>query len=188
MKNPFLVYQAKSFYNAYIALEQLKAEEDELLYLVPRLVNGAFSAELIIKAILIEQNIPYSNEHNLKILFDKLPADIQNRIWEFLTLKAPEYSDITKCETELLIMSDAFVQWRYCFEGSPPAFDSRFLSAFTNALIFVMFDLGYNVFFSKLNNAFTQEKYADIDKMFEDNRKNFITVNQEKIQKKRGTK
>ena len=107
MKNPFLVYQAKSFYNAYIALEQLNPAGDELLYLVPTLVNGAFSIELTIKAILVEQGIPYDKEHNLKILFDKLPAEIQKRIWDYLATKVPEYSDVTKCENELLIMSEA---------------------------------------------------------------------------------
>ena len=44
MNNPSLVYQAKSFYNAYIALEQLKTD-DELLLLVHKLVNGAFSVD-----------------------------------------------------------------------------------------------------------------------------------------------
>ena len=148
MKNPFLIYQAKSFYNAYLALEPLMPVEDELLYMAPKFVNGALSVELTIKAILCEQGISYDNEHNLKILFDKLPTDIQNRVWSFLATKTPEYSDITKCETELVIMSEAFVQWRYYYEGNGAAvFDMRFLSAFANATIFVMFDLGYNTFF-----------------------------------------
>ena len=77
MKNLTLVYQAKSFYYAYIALDQLKSD-DEFHFFVPKLVNGAFSVELVIKAILTEQNISYDKVHNLKILFDKLPMDIQN--------------------------------------------------------------------------------------------------------------
>lgn len=48
MINLSLAYQAKSFYNAYIALEQLKPD-DKMLLMVPKLVNGAFSIELILK-------------------------------------------------------------------------------------------------------------------------------------------
>lgn len=183
MKNPFLVYQAKSFYNAYLALEPLNPDGEELLFMVPKFVNGVFSIELTIKAILVEQGISYDNEHNLKILFDKLPTDIQNRVWSFLTTKFPEYSDITKCETELLIMSEAFVQWRYYYEGNgTPSFDARFLAAFANAMIFVMFDLGYNVSFRREENTLS----AEIDGKIEANRRDFSKNNQERIQKKKG--
>ena len=188
MNNPSLVYQAKSFYNAYIALEQLKTD-DELLLLVPKLVNGAFSVELIIKAILVEQDIVYNNEHNLKILFEKLPLDIQNEIWGYLEEKAPEYSDETKRTNELLLMSDAFVQWRYCYEGkSAPAFDARFLSAFANAAIRTMFNLGYNASFIKSEIEVSSDVYDDIDKKIEDNRSECMKSNIEKIRKKEGGK
>ena len=110
MNNPFLVYQAKSFYNAFVLLEKIKCEDDELLLLVPRLVNGAFSVELILKAILTEQDITCGKEHNLKALFDKLPLDIQKRIWQNFLAKAPEYSDEAKRENELVLIADAFVR------------------------------------------------------------------------------
>ena len=47
MNTDLLVYQAKSFYNAYIALEQLSRAntEAELLCFVPMIVNGAFSVD-----------------------------------------------------------------------------------------------------------------------------------------------
>ena len=189
MKKPSLVYQAKSFYNAYIILEQIKIDEDELLLFVPKLVNGVFSVELIIKAILTEQGISYDKEHNLKILFEKLPAVIQNQIWEYLVKKAPEYSDAEKREKELLLISEAFVQWRYFFEGNVvPAFDMRFLSAFANALITEMFALGYNVVLAPSQAEITPEELAEIDRKFEDNRRDCLKNNQDKIQnkKKRG--
>lgn len=91
MKNPILVYQAKSFYNAFILLEQTKVEDDELLLVVPRLVYGAFSVEVTLKAILTEQGISYGKEHNLKTLFEKLPFEIQNQIWGYLEF-APQPS------------------------------------------------------------------------------------------------
>ena len=103
LKNPFLVYQAKSFYNAYIALEQLQPP-DELLLIVPILVNGAFAVKLILKPILVEQGIEYRHEHNLKILFDKLPLTIQKQLWNNLVAKAPEYKEEEKREKELLLM------------------------------------------------------------------------------------
>ena len=147
MNEDFLIYQAKSFYNAYIALEQIKNEDDPLLLLVPMLVNGAFSIELTLKAILTKQEIEYKNEHNLKVLFDKLPLNIQKELWDYLEKKKPEYANTQKREAELIIMSDAFVKWRYCYEESAPAFDVSFLSAFANAAIYIMFNLGYNTFF-----------------------------------------
>ena len=107
MKNPSLAYSAKSFYNAYIALDQLEPPQDELLLYIPKLVNGAFATELIIKAILVEQDIPYNNEHNLKILFEKLPMEIQKRVWQFLTQKASEYADVEKRENELLLTTNS---------------------------------------------------------------------------------
>lgn len=181
MINLSLAYQAKSFYNAYIALEQLNPD-DKMLLMVPKLVNGAFSVELTLKAILVEQAIPYDRIHNLKILFDKLPPDIQNIIWDFLGKKAPEYSDATKRETELLIMSEAFAKWRYCFEESlVPAFDERFLSAFSNAAIATMFHLGYTV--DLIEREASPEEQAEIDLVFENNRSESIIHHQEIIQK-----
>lgn len=184
MKNPSLVYQAKSFYNAYIALEQCKPDDD-LLLVAPRLVNGAFSIELIIKAILVEQDISYNNEHNLKVLFDKLPRDIQNTMWRYLAKKAPEYTDKAKRENELILMSNAFVQWRYCYESNNvPAFDGRFLSVFANAAICTMFELGYNAFFTERKIAANSDEYYEIEQKFEDNRRNCLQRNQEIIRKK----
>lgn len=186
MKNLTLIYQAKSFYNAYIALEQLKPD-DEFLLFVPRLVNGAFSVELVIKAILTEKNISYDKVHNLKILFDKLPLDIQNKIWECLAEKAPEYSDAAKRETELLLISEAFEQCRYCFKGNiTAAFDVRFLSAFANACISVMFALGYNSFITE--RTVSPEDFAEIDAKIENNRNESIKRIQKIIQNKKGGK
>lgn len=46
---------------------------------------------------------------------------------------------------ELVLISNAFIDWRYVFEDkSAPAIDSRFLSAFANASIWTMFS-HYNV-------------------------------------------
>ena len=169
MKNIWLVYQAKAFYNAFIALEQISDPvDDPMLLLIPRIVNGAFAIEITLKAILTEQGINYGREHNIKVLFDLLPQGIRNDMWSYLASKKPEYTDIQKCEKELVIMSDAFVKWRYCFEGNnPPAFDTNFLSAFANAAIYMMFDLGYNAY---LQPATLSESVENIEKKYENNR------------------
>ena len=89
-------------------------------------------------------------------------------MWLFLATKKPEYADVQKCEKELVIMSDAFVKWRYCFEGNnPPAFDISFLSAFANAAIYMMFHLGYNV---SVQSSNLSESAEEIEKKFTDNR------------------
>lgn len=174
MKNIWLVYQAKSFYNAYIALEQINNADDPLMYLVPKLVNGAFAVEVTLKAILTEQDIDYDKEHNLKVLFDKLPQNIQKEFWEFLCSKKPEYTDIKKRDEELVIMSDAFIKWRYCFENGAPAFDESFLAAFANAAIYMMFHLGYNAF--SVSDEIT-ETFEDINQKIENNRSEYYQKN-----------
>lgn len=185
MKNPVLAYQAKSFYNAYIALSQLQSRETGLIYLVPELVNGALSVELILKAILVEQDIPYDCEHNLKVLFDKLPEDIQIMLWAYLSIKNPAYSDLTWCQNELLMISEAFVQWRYYFEKKlATAFDANFLFAFANAAIFVMFELGYNVDLESSGKPLSPDEIARAEKVYETNRSESFKLLQEKIEKK----
>ena len=137
MRSDFLVYEAKSFYNAYIALEQLSKADTttELLLYAPMVVNGSFSIELTLKAILVKNHISYGKEHNLLVLFRLLPKPFQDELLTHLIEKAPEYINPEKCVEELVLLSNAFVDWRYAFEDNPaPAIDSRFLSAFANTL------------------------------------------------------
>ena len=183
MKNIWLVYQAKSFYNAYIALGQINNADDPLMYLVPRIVNGAFAVEVTLKAILTEQDIDYDKEHYLKVLFDKLPQNIQKEFWEFLCSKKPEYTDVEKREKELMIMSDAFIKWRYCFEDGAPAFDENFLAAFANAAIYMMFHLGYNA--SSVYDEVT-ESYEEINNKIETNRDEYYQKGLRYINSKEG--
>ncbi len=139
-----LVYQAKSFYNAYIALEQFSRDNSDLLYYVPMIVNGAFSIELTLKAILAKNKIEYEKEHNLFKLFNMLPRAFQDEFLDYMNSKTPEYLDTNTFIEELILISDAFVSWRYSYENTAPALNSRFLSAFANAAICTMF-AHYNV-------------------------------------------
>lgn len=51
MQAEFLVFQAKSFYNAYLNLERIDMQSGDFLFTVPMLVNGAFSIELCLKCV-----------------------------------------------------------------------------------------------------------------------------------------
>lgn len=164
------VIWAKAFYNAYIALEQTKQEcPFEIMIDVPVIVNGCFSIELSIKALLINSGIQYDKEHNIYILFSLLPDSIQFEVLDYLLTKAPEYREEGKVLDELLLISNAFVDWRYSFEGTlAPAVDSRFISAFANALCWTLL-AHYNVKIEKVDDDLKSDE--EIDLMFEENRR-----------------
>lgn len=183
MNSALLVYQAKSFYNAYIALDQLSRDNSDtlLLLLAPLIVNGAFSIELTLKAILAKNQINYKNEHNLLILFQLLPKSFKEELWMHLIEKAPEYKDSEKCFNELVLISNAFVDWRYAFEGKPvPAIELRFLSAFANAAICTMFS-HYN---TDLVARDQTELNDEIEHKFQENREKCKEENIRKIRNK----
>ena len=182
IRNPDLIFQAKSFYNAYIVLEQINQLCDQpLLYYVPMLVNGAFSIEITLKAILTEKQIAYGKEHNLAVLFQQLPDSFIEEILEHLIEKAPEYADMDNFTEELILASNAFVDWRYAFEGKAvPAFDTRFLSAFANAAIWTMFS-HYNVDITP--SAEKTRTDEEIEEMFRRNREYCKDANLKLIQK-----
>ena len=183
IRTDILVYQAKSFYNAYIALDQInRACEDTLLYYIPMLVNGAFSIELTLKAILAKNQIDYGKEHNLLLLYQLLPDAFQAELLSHLIEKAPEYKDMNKCAEELVLISNAFVDWRYPFEEKQaPAFDSRFLAAFANAAIWTMFS-HYNVDFVRSSDKKMTDE--EIEEMIRQNREDAKNANLTLIQKK----
>lgn len=183
MNADLLVYQAKSFYNAYIELDQLSRNDSDALLLLfaPSVVNGAFSVELALKAILAKNQIEYGKEHNLLILFRMLPELFQQELWAYLIEKAPEYADFERGLNELILLSNAFVDWRYAFEGNPvPAIESRFLAAFANAAIRTMFS-HYNTY---LHPAAKTESDDAIEQKFRDNHEKCKEINLKKIQKK----
>ena len=187
MNSDILVFYAKSFYNAYIALEQInQASEDQLLYFIPVMVNGAFSIELTLKAILTKNQIEYDREHNLLVLFRLLPKAYQSELIDNLIKKAPEYSDTDKLVEELLLVSNAFVDWRYSFEGSSgPAFETRFLSAFANAAICTLF-AHYNVSFTPHNAS--PEDYRHAETLISENREKYMSKNLKIVQQRQAPK
>ena len=103
MQAEFLVFQAKSFYNAYLNLERIDMQSGDFLFTVPMLVNGAFSIELSLKAILTQNSISYKKEHNLMVLFRMLPEEFQCEVIGYLIEKAPEYKDMEKFTKNLFL-------------------------------------------------------------------------------------
>lgn len=151
------------------------------LLAAPLIVNGAFSIELALKAILTKNRIEYGREHNLVILFQRLPDSLQYEMWTYLIEKAPEYKDAEKCFDEIVLLSNAFVDWRYAFEDNPvPAIDSRFLFVWANAAICTMLS-HYNVDFCPAIGLESDDK---IEQKFRENRKNCKTINMKIIKKK----
>ena len=185
MQTDHMVFQAKSFYNAYIALGQIGDNFDRepgLYYFVPRIVNGALSIELTLKAILAKNGVDYGKEHNLLILFEQLPESFQRELLGYLFQKAPEYADSKKCAEELILISNAFVDWRYFFEGDPaPAIETRFLAAFANAAICTMF-AHYNVHYTLVTDSGKTDE--EIAEMFRENREQCKDKNISYLQRK----
>ena len=85
-------YKANADNNAFIALEQIhQASDDKLLYYIPTVVNGAFSTEITLKAILANNDIEYGKEHNLLALFQLLPDSFAMELLGDLYKKAPPH-------------------------------------------------------------------------------------------------
>ena len=148
----------------------------------PMAVNGAFSIELSMKAILVHFGISYKREHNLLALFELLPAQLQEIFWKYLVYKVPEYSDEKRRQDELVMISNVFVDWRYGFEGNPaPAFETRFLSTFANTAIWVMFALGMDYDLVENSKDKSDEEIAE---MIEQNRAETLKRILTKVDKK----
>ena len=181
MINKVVVHQAISFYNAYINLDRMNNSRGGADLIYPVIVNGVFSIELALKAILINQSIDYSKDHILAYLFEKLPTDVQNTVWEFVAEKTPVFADKKRHDEELLVMSNAFSRWRYAFEESVPSLDLVFLSSFANAIIRTMFSLGYNIALTESDEKISIEEAKKVDEMIARNRQECIDKNEEHI-------
>ena len=129
----------------------------------------------------MKNHISYGKEHNLLVLFRLLPKPFQDELLTHLIEKAPEYINPEKCVEELVLLSNAFVDWRYAFEDNPaPAIDSRFLFAFANAAIGTMFS-HYNV---DLVPSTQVEPDDEIEQKFRENRELCKEANLRRIEKK----
>lgn len=135
MKKPFLSYQAQSFFSVFEMLDEILNNTDYnlLRYYAPWITNGAFSAELCLKSILAENEISYNKEHRLFNLFILLPKKYQDEIL-YKILLSPYKFDKENFTKNIILISDAFVEWRYAYEGNAAAIDSGFFKAWVIAI------------------------------------------------------
>lgn len=167
MVNIHLAFLAKSFFESYQILKQKEVELTVPRYLAPMIVNGAFATELALKSILTENRVNYRKEHNLLELFMLLPTDYALGVVNRSMSIAAAYRELGKWVDELILISEAFVDWRYCFEGSTPAFDITFFDSFICAVYETLIS-HYNVEMIESDSGGKTE--SEIDAMFEKNR------------------
>ena len=111
---------------------------------IPAIVNAAFACELYFKSML---EPPPKNEHNLFILYQKLPENKKQIIRDYVNDRFkghPRYT-FDYCMERA---GDAFVNWRYVFEnehtdGFYGTFINEYLSFFEN-LIPVLKDVAHS--------------------------------------------
>ncbi len=113
-----MVLQADDFFEAYKrCLECKNWRKDEYgrnvadIVSIPAIVNGAFACELYIKSLLPTQE----KEHNLKILFEMLLPDLQEKICNEINNKFKSHGVYT-FDMCLNDSADAFINWRYIYE------------------------------------------------------------------------
>lgn len=134
MNADLLSFQAGSFLTAYVNLCILHAQSSNSTFMVPMIVNGAFTAELALKAILAKCEINYGREHNLLYLFLLLPIDYSWDIVNRSMAAAPAFRDLKRWMDELFLISNAFEEWRYSYEATHTlVLDTVFLQAFVQA-------------------------------------------------------
>lgn len=104
--------------------------------IIPQVVLQIFSCELSLKALLLRENIVYTNTHDLKSLFNKLPIQYKNNIKisvvNDMRLKFKETCDF---ENELENISNMFIKLRYYFEDeNNKEITVGFIDAFSSTL------------------------------------------------------
>ncbi len=111
-------------------------EEDTLKiveYSKVGIVNSAFACELYLKALLKYYKVTIKKEHKLKDLFDKLPEDNQRNINNKVLKLYGRLNDIWGFSL-LEQVSNAFIDWRYCYEKDRLRCETGFLLAFRDSL------------------------------------------------------
>ena len=95
----------------------------------PAVVNAAFSCELSIKAILSYYKISFprgNSGHKIGCLFSHLPNVLQAKIK--MTVNTPDFC------SNLQMISNSFVEWRYLFEQDSASIPLTFLMLLAQAL------------------------------------------------------
>ena len=92
------------------SLEQRPSPNGQIeFFIVPGVVNLAFSIELYLKFLLAKNETP-SRGHKLLALFDSLDSTIKQEIIDLTDYDKDEFESLLSKHTE------AFVEWRYIHE------------------------------------------------------------------------
>ena len=93
------------------SLEQRPSPNGQIeFFIVPAVVNLAFSIELYLKFLLAKNETPDSTDHNLSKLFDLLDSTIQQEIIDLTDYDKDEFKSLLRKHAK------AFVEWRYMHE------------------------------------------------------------------------
>ena len=134
MDADMLTFQAGSFLTSYVSLYINNSQASDSSFIIPMIVNGTFSVELSLKALLVRLGINYGREHNLFYLYYLLPTDYA---WEIFTRSiagTPTSRDLRRWMDNLILISNAFEEWRYGFEAKHSlVLNSDFLSLLVQA-------------------------------------------------------
>jgi len=102
---------------------------------VPQVVLIAFAAELGLKTLLIQSNniddplkTNKGGEHDLGILFARLPSDLQRK------LVTATSGDRSTFDTNMKLNARAFNQWRYVHESRELSAHEEFLERLVRAM------------------------------------------------------
>ncbi len=120
-------------------------------YVVPSIVNSAFASEIFLKSLLKWHNIQFQKVHRLKSLYAFLPENLQAQIKQMTSYGFKDMWTDPINREYLELVSNAFQEWRYCFEhdfSKPYTFmdiNTGFLANFRNALRDVCCQLFYGI-------------------------------------------
>ena len=114
---PQMSLNYRGFYETWHLLNKVTDLTSVDVYTIPWIVNGAFACELGLKYILTQNNISFKREHYLHKLFELLPHQDKTAIFKELCEKYPNYSN-EQLSKEILLISDAFRNFRYAYEHS----------------------------------------------------------------------
>lgn len=108
--------------------------EMHLEYIIPIIVNASFACELYMKSILVKSGLPVKKlrkcGHKLDELFYILPDGQRNDIQKRMYNRG--YGN--EFELHLGEISNAFIEWRYWFEGTEKCVENIFLGNFCDVL------------------------------------------------------
>lgn len=94
-------------------------------------VNGVLAAELALKALTLKETGTFDCIHDIDKLFFALPEGHKNALTALLKEKSDQNDNILKTNLELI--SNYFVDWRYFFEGESVGY-SNFLFEFVHTV------------------------------------------------------